>query len=1247
MKSHKFHLFLFLILCFYGFIKCRNIIEKSIKEKNNNSILCNDNSPNLSLDPLKDNNIQINGLEINKTIEIGKIGKIQTEFLEGKYIYNFNFSNNNNLKSDLIVNLYPLDCKIIIEDIDNNGATIRKISNYEYDAFSIVIKEDKINTSFIRVKPLINPLEDKNNIRTYHLIINNFYVKAPELIFNENFPTLIYFDSNLENITLSYNLNDSEELKEPVVFSFFIKERAKFEAQILDSEIPNRIIAYKDNIVIDTKIISFTNNKISIFVNKKEDKNCTMIVKISGNNSPFYLQKNILNLGFMPINTSNHYYYMEIFKGEEGEIMLHNKIHNGYLLYNIINKNNMKESQILENHDYFPKYNYNENSTNNKYNDFSKKLNISSNETNCENGCYLLITYYSPKINMTNLVGIEYNLLVRIWDEEEFKSQIVNIPLNEYIFGAIEPMSSSINAHYYSIYIPENNDILFEFQGRNIQAFAKKGILQINYIKKPYNSLLLTEDIKDRGNDEKKLIIKLNESELGLDSFENQYLSFAFIVLDDDYSNNLINYYYFRIIQDPTKNIFTIYPLDTNKVNLCQTSKLDDSNYVCYFLLKNDYKELNNNFSIFAYGQEEANNYTGWPINETDYYSIDINNTKEIYSTKNKSRIKEGYLTVFFNESFNFNYFLLELHSKHEEILNMLINFNAELIYNNSLDIYSYQSFYLKTNRTKSFFLNVSSSNKYIFAINNTSGDGYICLNKICNKNETTIFISEKIFLSFVITETLTSIHFISEKNLFFNIKIKDKMVNHSVEELDYGSNFKNIDNKYNNSKFYFYIKNRYDNGVDIDFIFNITNYNNNINIFGIIIDYDDFKHFGNDNKLQNLLSYNEINNNYIKGKYDPFTKSGLITFDNIKSKNEFLQEDKYYLIVLYPQKSIQNFKVSIFIDFKRESQFNLQKKRYFRGSFNLFNNCSIQNKTFLVEIEGNSHSNDSIIYILEFSSNLEVIKPIFNNNFSYYNKTTYGGVQKYFISVNKSMTDKKLNFDLQLNNSIDKHILNNININNNNNEIGLYFGNYIINFYKKENEDNMDFIIEKDIYYKKINNTNENLFNYNFTIKKKKNNNAMNNKYNYAYFFRLYSKDSLYEPQNLNTIALVFYDKSKSYDNYCEFKTNNTNEDISCIFSNISDNKQYILSMFVKIINGKEENYLSNSFEIEINEKNKKKILILSLIGCSLFIIIIIITIFAFIFRNKKNLKEKVKNISFISEERTINDDKIGFIED
>ena len=230
---------------------------------------------------------------------------------------------------------------------------------------------------------------------------------------------------------------------------------------------------------------------------------------------------------------------------------------------------------------------------------------------------------------MKYLDGIEYTLLARIWDEIEFKSQIVNIPLNEYVFGAIEPLSSSINTHYYSIYIPENNEILFEFRGRNIHAFANKGIIQINIIKKPYNSILLT-DIDNKDIEDEKLIIKLNKTDLDLNSFENQYLSFTFkIILDDDYSNSLINYYYFRIIQDSYKNNYIIYPLDTNKVNLCQTSQ-NETNYVCYFLLKNDYKELYNIFTIYAYASEPAISYNIWTINHTDYYSIDINNIKKI-----------------------------------------------------------------------------------------------------------------------------------------------------------------------------------------------------------------------------------------------------------------------------------------------------------------------------------------------------------------------------------------------------------------------------------------------------------------------------------------------------------------------------------------------------------------------------------------------------------------------------------------
>ena len=265
-------------------------------------------------------------------------------------------------------------------------------------------------------------------------------------------------------MTFSYK---SGNLKKPVVFSFFIKDNSIFEAEIMNGAMPNRTIGYKDNIIIDSHILNeYDYVNITVNKNKPVSKIATMIVRVSENNlSPFYLQKNLLNLGFMPINVNNHYYYMEVFNGEEGEIMIHNKINNAFLMTRTINKNetlNIKK---------FP--DINEKKESNQYNDFSKKLYFSSSETSkCENGCYLLITYYSPDINLQEIDGIEYNLLARVWDENEFKSQIINIPLNEYVFGAIE--ISTINVHYYSIYIPEKEEIYVEIQGRNIKAFAKK-----------------------------------------------------------------------------------------------------------------------------------------------------------------------------------------------------------------------------------------------------------------------------------------------------------------------------------------------------------------------------------------------------------------------------------------------------------------------------------------------------------------------------------------------------------------------------------------------------------------------------------------------------------------------------------------------------------------------------------------------------------------------------------------------------
>ena len=467
------YIFLICFLFFYRDIYCK---ELYINNENREIDFINPSiSPSTKLLTEEDDfDVEIEKRTIN-------INKVQTVFLKESIIYRFNFLESEH-KSDLLVNFYPLDCKIdiaISKDAGNN-ITIQTISNYEYDAFSVFIKEDIINSSYIKIKPLINILEENNKKREYHLVINsiyNDYKDYPQLELNEKEPTLIYFDSNLKKIKLTYQPLIQNE---PVVFSFFIKERAKFEAKIMDDENTKRIIAYKDNIILNPN--SITKTGVYLTIDKINDKKSTLIVKVSGNSThPYYLQKNILNLGFMPINTFYHYYYMEVFKGEKGEIMIHNKIHDSFLMGKILQKKDIYENNILniDANNNFPKYGEKSIFT---YNYYSKKLDFSPEQIDiCDDGCYLLITYYSPKINLENIDGIEYNLLTRIWEQEKIQPQIVNIPLNEYVFGTIDFYKN--NYHYYSLYIPENDDITIEIQGRNIYALAKKGYIKIN----PFN----------------------------------------------------------------------------------------------------------------------------------------------------------------------------------------------------------------------------------------------------------------------------------------------------------------------------------------------------------------------------------------------------------------------------------------------------------------------------------------------------------------------------------------------------------------------------------------------------------------------------------------------------------------------------------------------------------------------------------------------------------------------------------------
>ena len=232
-----------------------------------------------------------------------------------------------------IVNILTIDCEAKIEV--PVGINYKKISHNNYNAYSIYFNI-LIGLNFY---PLIKSSTEKNG--DYRLIIKSIKMDKsnfPKLNITENEPVFLYFNDILKKINLVYNFNKSNA-EYPIIASFYIQEKIKFKIKISDNKnkiIIEKIINYKENIEIKPETGKFYN----IFITPEENIiNTAVIVEIIHSNSKiFYLQKNQLNLGFLPIEIDYYYYYTEIFKGDEGEIMLFNKRQNGILISKIIKK---------------------------------------------------------------------------------------------------------------------------------------------------------------------------------------------------------------------------------------------------------------------------------------------------------------------------------------------------------------------------------------------------------------------------------------------------------------------------------------------------------------------------------------------------------------------------------------------------------------------------------------------------------------------------------------------------------------------------------------------------------------------------------------------------------------------------------------------------------------------------------------------------------------------------------------------
>ena len=651
-----------------------------------------------------------------------------------------------------------------------------------------------------------------------------------------------------------------------------------------------------------------------------------MITQVIGDYlTPIYFQKNILNLGFIPANVSYQYYYMEVFNGEEGEIMLNNKRYNGILISKLIQKGEKDEYYIFDNSESYPKEDERNHSLLYKhyleYNEYSKKMFFNSSQTNslCANGCYLLLTYYSiylnAKTNDRKLIGTEFTLLSRIYSEEnEFRSQIVNIPLNEYIFGLFQ--SPIFNIHYYSLYIPENTkELIFEVNFINIMLYIFEGVGRFSIFK--------SQNLRTFYGPTK---YNFHPEDFGMDSFGGKFITLAF-------SNLIIlrnsNYYIRILTRNSNNNNYLIYPLDTNMPSICQTEIINEKNS-CFFLIDNIYKDLYNDIIIYS-DRKQKIQYTTWfeENKENDDYSIDL---KDL-NFKNNIKGTNTFFKIDNKPFVNSNYALINIQSDYPANITIFPNFYDNISFFPSIHIYSYLLIYLNNNEHFTLNFGFFYFNQYKIFINNVYGNGEICFGKDCTDNSN---LYERRILSFSLNNETKNIDIYNkpdsqlfENELLFFIKIEYEFDLGFIKELQFNSDYKEVKSAF---PIGYLLKETQYKGLDINFYFDSNNLNKSLSKNDLIIK----GYIINDEKINNFV-FNDYNyGEGVKGNFDNRTNNGLIVFEKEMFDKKIVAIDDYYLIIINSKTNNWNISFEMHISSKDAKEFSIPINKYISGSFNL-----------------------------------------------------------------------------------------------------------------------------------------------------------------------------------------------------------------------------------------------------------------------------------------------------------------------
>jgi hypothetical protein len=434
---------------------------------------------------------------------------------------------------------------------------------------------------------------------------------------------------------------------------------------------------------------------IEIRYNKSPDTPIILeIIPKSTNNIPGVLRNNQMRQDFSKIK-ENQKYMAKILHNEEGEISFNYKFFSGELVGRLmsIDKKSWKN-----------RYDLPEKNEQLKYDNLKQKIVFTKKETSsCINGCYLFIEVNSLETfkeasdkdkDYSEGINMDYSLCLKKYDS------IVQVRLNEVVYGSLTKTINDNYIEYYSIEIPYSTKKIFiDFSSENAKVIIKKGA------EKP--------TIKDNNFDyqfEKEQIYTI-ESKAD-ETFKGQ------IFVIGVYTNKLenkISQYNIRIRAEHELIKNYIYS-DINTENICE---LKEDNQSCLYLIP--IINVQKNANLFLYGISSKN---------SDDLIISYKKVKNFFDDGEFTKTSEGQfiknMLIIDNSELNLNEnenIVIKIDSKEKATITLLYTFKSHLY--ESLINPKHKVVY-EMNPNEILFLDMPDGLKSLVQINAIDGKGFI-----------------------------------------------------------------------------------------------------------------------------------------------------------------------------------------------------------------------------------------------------------------------------------------------------------------------------------------------------------------------------------------------------------------------------------------------------------------------------------------------------------------------------------------